>query len=108
MIVFVDDFTVWVTRPTVQSNQEGIEAIINEALNWERRSGATFEAEKTTIIHFAPKAYKLDQWLFTIKGQIVKPKDHIKILGVLMDMRLKHKEHITRAASKGLEAAMEL
>ena len=60
-IAFVDDFTAWVTGPTAQSNREGIEAIINEALDWERRSGATFEAEKTAIIHFAPKTYKSDQ-----------------------------------------------
>ena len=96
------------TGPTAQSNREGIEAIINEALDWEKRSGATFEAEKTAIIHFAPKAYKLDQGPFTIKGQTVEPKDHVKILGVLMDTKLKYKEHIARAASKGLEAAMEL
>jgi hypothetical protein len=36
------------------------------------------------------------------------PKDYIKILGVLIDIRLKYKEHIARAASKGLEAAIEL
>ncbi|KAJ5155682.1 hypothetical protein N7492_008485 [Penicillium capsulatum] len=97
---------LWTILP--YSNREGIKAIINEALDWERRSGATFEAEKTAIIHFAPKASKSDQEPFTIKGQTVKPKDHVKILGVLMDTRLKYKEHIARAASKGLEAAMEL
>jgi hypothetical protein len=66
-IVFVDDFTAWVTGPTAQSNREGIEAIIAEALDWEKRSGATFEADKTAIIHFAPKAHKTDQGSFTIK-----------------------------------------
>jgi hypothetical protein len=30
-----------------QSNREGIEAIIRETLDWERRSGATFDTEKT-------------------------------------------------------------
>jgi hypothetical protein len=97
-----------VTGPTAQSNREGIEAIINDALDWEKRSGATFEADKTAIIHFTPKAYKLDQGPFTIKGQTVEPKDNVKILGVIMDARLKYKEHIARAASKSLEAAMEL
>ena len=82
-IAFVDDFTAWVTGPTAQSNREGIEAIINEALDWERRSGATFEADKTAIIHFAPKTRKSDHEPFTIKGQTVVPKDHVKILGVL-------------------------
>ncbi|KAJ5215239.1 uncharacterized protein N7498_001646 [Penicillium cinerascens] len=108
VIAFVDDFTAWVTGLTVQSNREGITTIINEALDWERRSGATFEADKTAIIHFAPKARKVDQEPFTVKGQTVEPKSKVKILGVLMDTRLKYKEHIARAASKGLEAAMEL
>ncbi|EKV16962.1 Transposon I factor, putative [Penicillium digitatum PHI26] len=107
-VAFVDDFTAWVTGPTAQSNREGIETIVNEALNWEKRSGATFEADKTAIIHFAPKMRKSDHSPFTIKGQTVVPKDLVKILGVLMDTRLKYKEHIARAASKGLEAAMEL
>ncbi|KAK6810408.1 hypothetical protein RU639_013833, partial [Aspergillus parasiticus] len=107
-IAFVDDFTAWVTGPTAQSNREGIKAIINKALDWERRSGATFEADKTAIIHFTPKAHKSEQEPFTIKGQTVEPKDHVKILGVVMDTRLKYKAHIARAASKGLEAAMEL
>lgn len=107
-MAFVDDFTAWVTGPTAQSNREGIEAIINNALDWERRSGATFEAEKTAIIHFTRKPYKTNSEPFTIKGQTVQPKDHVKILGVVMDAKLKYKEHIARAASKGLEAAMEL
>jgi ribonuclease HI len=107
-IAFVDDFTAWVTGPTAQSNRNGIEAIVNEALDWEKRSGATFEAEKTAIIHFAPKAHKSDPEPFIIKGETVEPKDHVKILGVIMDTRLKYKEHVARAASKGLEAAMEL
>ncbi|KAH8752788.1 hypothetical protein F5883DRAFT_691288 [Diaporthe sp. PMI_573] len=37
-MAFVDDFTAWVTGPTAQSNREGIEVIINSAMEWERRS----------------------------------------------------------------------
>jgi hypothetical protein len=40
--------------------------------------------------------------------QSVSPKDHVKILGVLMDAGLKYHKHIARAAAKGLEAALEL
>lgn len=65
---FVDDFTAWVTGPTAEGNREGIEAVINDALDWEKRSGAIFEAEKTAIIHFMRKDYKADWELFTIKG----------------------------------------
>lgn len=83
----------------MQSNREGITTIINEALDWEKRSGATFEADKTAIIHFAPKARKVDREPFTVKGQTVEQQ---------RDTRLKYREHITKAVSKGLEAAMEL
>ena len=93
--------------PTAQSNREGIEAIIRDALDWEKRSGATFEVKKTAIIHFTRKLYKTDSEPF-IKGQAVQPKEHVKILGVMMDAKLKFKEHIAKAASKGLEAVMEL
>lgn len=107
-IAFVDDFTAWVTAPTAQCNRGGIEAIINDALDWERRGGATLEAEKTAIIHSTRKAYKANLEPFTIKGQVVRPRNSIKILGVIMDTKLKYKEHIARVASKELEALMEL
>ncbi|EAQ90174.1 hypothetical protein CHGG_06793 [Chaetomium globosum CBS 148.51] len=90
------------------STRKGTEAIIDQALDWEKRSGATFEADKTAVIHFTRKTYKANSETFTIKGQDVQPKDHVKILGVVMDAKLRYKEHIARAASKGLSAAMEL
>ncbi|RKK24129.1 hypothetical protein BFJ67_g16781 [Fusarium oxysporum f. sp. cepae] len=107
-IAFVDDYTAWVSGPTAQSNQRGIQAVIDKALDWERRSGATFEAEKTAIIHFTRYTGRVDSEPFIIKGERVFPKDQVKILGVIMDSRLHYKQHISRAATKGLEAAMEL
>jgi hypothetical protein len=71
-------------------------------LDWERRSGATFEAEKTAIIHFTKSEYKSDTDPFVIKGQEVRPKAHIKILGLTMDTRLKYKEHIGRERGNSL------
>jgi hypothetical protein len=71
-VAFVDDFTAWVTGPTVESNRDGTKEIIKKALDWERRSGATFEAEKTAIIHFTRKAYKSNAEPFAIRGQLVR------------------------------------
>jgi hypothetical protein len=42
----------------------------------------------------------------TIEGEEVKPKQLAKILGVVMDTKLKFREHMARAAIKGLSAAM--
>ncbi|EAQ83089.1 hypothetical protein CHGG_10907 [Chaetomium globosum CBS 148.51] len=78
-IAFVDDYTAWVTGPSAESNRTGIQAIIDKALDWEKRS-----------------------------GEVVKPKESAKILGVVMDRELRYKQHIARTAAKGLAAAMAL
>ncbi|KFG84101.1 hypothetical protein MANI_004507 [Metarhizium anisopliae] len=77
------------------------------ATDWEKRSGATFEADKTNLIHFTCSDPKVDRLPAVVKGQAVHPKDHVKILGVILDYRLKYRQHIAYAASTGLEAAME-
>jgi hypothetical protein len=40
-MAFVDDYSAWATGPSAEANREGIQAIINKAMDWERRSGAT-------------------------------------------------------------------
>ncbi len=39
---------------------------------------------------------------------MVQPKDYIKILGVIIDAKIKYKEYITKTVFKGLEVALEL
>ncbi|KDN67454.1 hypothetical protein CSUB01_12654, partial [Colletotrichum sublineola] len=108
-LAFVDDYTAWVTGPSRQANRQGIQDIIDRALEWERRSGATFEADKTAIIHFTRNwRHPEDYSTFNIKGDIVRPKDRVKVLGVIMDTKLYFQQHIAEAATKGLEAMLEL
>ena len=107
-IAFVDDYTAWVTGDSAAANRAQIEQLIDRALAWERRSGATFEGEKTTIVHFTRNLRKQDNNPFTIKGQQVTPQQSTKILGVVMDSQLRFKQHIARAATRGLKAAMAL
>jgi hypothetical protein len=45
---------------------------------------------------------------FTVKGDMVQPKESVKILGVVMDCELRYKQHIARTAAKGLTAALAL
>ncbi|XP_044715972.1 reverse transcriptase (RNA-dependent DNA polymerase) domain-containing protein [Hirsutella rhossiliensis] len=104
-IAFVDDYSAWVTGPTAESNRDGIQSIIEDALDWEKRSGATFEADKTSVIHFTRIAERDSELPLTIKGNDIKPKKNVKLLGVIMDKALRFKEHIASAAAKGLAAA---
>uniref|UniRef100_A0A093UTM5 RNA-directed DNA polymerase from mobile element jockey n=1 Tax=Talaromyces marneffei PM1 TaxID=1077442 RepID=A0A093UTM5_TALMA len=107
-ITFVDDYTAWVSGPSAEANRASIQAIIDRALDWERRSGATFECDKTAIVHFTRTASRSSSIPFLIKGEIVELKESAKILGIVMDSQLRFKEHIANAATKGLTAAMAL
>ncbi|KAJ3454575.1 hypothetical protein MRS44_013175 [Fusarium solani] len=103
---FVDDYSAWATGPTAEANRSGIQAIIDRALEWERRSGATFEGDKMTIIHFTRNSEPTSDAPFVIKGKEVNPIQSAKTLGLVMDATLRYKEHMDRAAAKGLSAAM--
>ena len=100
--------TMLMEGQSADANREGIQAIIERAIEWEKRSGAVFESEKTTIMHFTRIQSRSDDAPFHIKGEMVAPKQDAKILGVIMDVGLRYKEHIGKAATKGLAAAMAL
>jgi ribonuclease HI len=107
-MAFVDDYSAWVTGPSADANREGVQTIINRAMDWEKRSGATFEGEKTILIHFTRRTDRTSTTPVTIKGETVTPSNTAKILGVIMDAELRYTQHIANAATKGLRAAMAL
>ena len=86
----------------------GIREIVNHALNWELRSGATFKGEKTALIHFIRNSRLQGNSPINIKGLKVLPCTETKILGVLMDSELRFKNHIKKVSYKGLKAALTL
>ena len=46
--------------------------------------------------------------LFTIKRKTVLPKKHVKVLDIVINAKLQYKQHIAKAVTKDLEAAMNL
>jgi hypothetical protein len=73
-MAFVDDFTAWVTGPTAQSNREDIKAITNEALDWEKRSGATFEVEKQPSYTLLPRLTNWTRGLSLSRDKPLSPR----------------------------------
>ena len=82
--------------------------MIPKAELWEKTSGAAFEAEKTSFIHFTRAKRRSSDTPLVMKGQLVAPQEQVKILGVILDSELKHKEQIAKAAEKGVKAALAL
>jgi hypothetical protein len=60
------------------------------------------------VLHFTRNKARASTAPFTIQGQAVQPRGSAKILGVVMDTELRYKEHMARAATRGLRAAMAL
>lgn len=100
-IAFVDDYTAWVVGHSAEENRTGIQKIIKEATEWEKRSGATFEPGKTAYIHFTRNENKDDGQAVEVGDAEIYPATEVKILGVIMDQKLRFKKHILRTASRG-------
>ncbi|KAJ5215604.1 reverse transcriptase [Penicillium cinerascens] len=110
-IAFVDDYTRWTVGLSAEANTITLQKkVIPRALEWAARSGAAFEAEKTSFIHFT-RNLRLRQLPATplyVDGAAVTPAPEVKILGVLLDQELRFKSHIGKAASKGMKAILAL
>ena len=48
------------------------------------------------------------EYLFLVKGEVVKPQESAKILGVVIDCGLRYTQHIARTAAKSLVADLAL
>jgi hypothetical protein len=107
-IAFVDDYTAWVVGTTAAENMVRLNAIVQRATAWESRSGASFEGDKTAFIHFTRNSRQSADEPISVKGEDVRPTSSVKILGLIMDSRLRYQEHTARAATRGLQAAMAL
>ena len=57
---FVDDYTRWTVSDTIDKNMEILNGkVVPRALQWARDSGATFEGDKTILMHFTRNKQKL-------------------------------------------------
>jgi hypothetical protein len=99
---FIDDFTAWVTALDTQAATEMLQRqVIPKAEKWSRESGATFEADKTGLVHFTrPRDTRANtgeaQGGLHFMGTSIKPQDRVKILGVVLDHNLKMSAHLDK------------
>jgi len=82
--------------------------VVTKARQWERTSGATFEADKTTFIHFPRTAARRSDAALIVKKEEIRPRTEIKILGVILDQALRYKLHVARASKRGTRIALAL
>lgn len=110
-IAFVDDYTRWTVGSSAEANTAVLQRkVIPRASEWAAQSGAAFEAEKTSFIHFTrnQRQRQLPTVPLHVNGATVAPAPEVKILGVILDQGLRFKSHIGKAANKGMKAVLAL
>ena len=90
------------------ANTGKIRGIVDHALAWESRSGATFEGEKTALVHFTRNPRLQSTTPLDIRGVEVRPQEETKVLGMVIDSELRFKNHIKKVSIKGLKAVLAL
>lgn len=108
---FVDDYTAWVVGDLAEENILKLqETVIPRVVDWEPKSGATFEAEKTQLIHFTRNRANAQRRFTPLRmnGANISPQATVKVLGVYLDEQLRMNEHIQKAAQRAKVQAMAL
>jgi hypothetical protein len=106
---FVDDFNAWAVGDNAAQNIKTIQdTIIPHAEQWATRSGATFEADKTSLIHFTRRPTDEEPPNLRFCEVDITPSPSVKVLGVTLDVKLAMDEHISRVTTKGLRACLTL
>jgi exonuclease III len=98
---FVDDTHILTYGDSTERNCRTLERIHKECEEWSRTHGAKFAPKKYELIHFAksPRGFNMQA---SIKiSEIEKTaKDHVRVLGVQVDSKLKWRPHIARIEKK--------
>ena len=109
-IAFIDDLTVWVVGPNAAANVKRLqEEILPQIERWSHQSGATFEPDKTELVHFTRNKRQVEETpSMQFMGHTIDSTDTVKILGVVLDSQLRFKQHAARASKRGEKAALAL
>lgn len=107
---FVDDFTAWRTgADCVETTRKLRLQVLQPAARWARESGATFEANKTGLIHFKYRPSDEDRRpSLRFLGTEIEPQDKIKVLGVILDAKLRMAAHIEKIIERATKKCLAI
>ncbi|KAF5533210.1 hypothetical protein FPHYL_13652 [Fusarium phyllophilum] len=101
---FVDDTDIMLVFSSYRTNCRALEFAHEEILKWARPMGVTFSTGKSHLMHFKPPWSRDPDCRLTvnIEGFDTKnePVDELKILGVIVDRRLRWTAHIDQIEAK--------
>lgn len=103
---YIDDTMFAVSSLTVEENVEKLERMAPQLLDWSRTYSCWFDLDKFQLIHFCCTEKLYAPPPININGQSIAAPDSTKYLGIVVDWRLKWKEHVKAAIAKGTKAVL--
>lgn len=106
---FIDDYFRWRVGRSAEENLATMQSEdIPRIERWARRTGSSFAAEKTELIHLTRKRGEHLEGQLTFDGADVKPSPTAKLLGVMFDQELRWKEHVQQAIKRATKTTIAL
>ena len=106
---FIDDYFRWRVGRSAEENLATMQSEdIPRIEKWAQRTGSSFAAEKTELIHLTRKRGEHLEGQLTFDGADVKPSPTAKLLGVMFDQELRWKEHVQQAIKRATKVTIAL
>ena len=108
-IGFVDDVNILAVGKTTGSNCRVLEHVHQGCLEWAHRHGATFTPHKYELLHLSqsPKRFNMEAGV-NLEGVAKEPQQAIRILGVLLDSKLRWGPHIKCTVERATQQSRAL
>jgi hypothetical protein len=120
-IAFVDDTTLLVIGPNFRACHRALKHLMEKAggiYEWERNHNAKWELSKSALIDFSrkreddpnnPGKRRVVQGNpLHLRDTVIKPTEHTRLLGVLIDRELRWNHHLKYAVGKGMKWTLQL
>ena len=109
-LAFVDDTAYLTIGADFASTHAALTDMLerpNGAFNWSTDHNSRFETSKFALIDFSMNKSK-ERPIMNIRGNLIKPTDTHRFLGVLLDEGLRWHKHVTYAIGKGTAYVLQL
>ncbi|KAJ3474388.1 hypothetical protein NLI96_g12485 [Meripilus lineatus] len=105
---YIDDTALAVISPSIEENIKKLEEMTRNALRWSQTHACKFDIGKFQLVHFTRNERKYSPMPLNIADHTVSPGTTAKYLGVILDRKLRWKEHAEDAISKGTKTMLAI
>jgi ribonuclease HI len=106
---FIDDYFRWRVGSSAAANLAKIQSEdVPRIEEWARRTGSSFAAEKTELIHLTRRKREHSEGQIIVNGTVVRPSNTAKLLGVVFDQESRWKDHVQQAVKRATKTTIAL